>query len=158
MSIIDKLKADYFTLDLLKTVNPGLKMEFGIVLLYYALLLSQIFLIFMFGACLCGFFQCMIYRIEKKINLLIPRSFCEFCGETIKFIDAVPFLNYLLLKGKSRCCKKKLPGKYFLSEILSGVAMLILFLSPGSLFITIPFAIIIIFIMAYIFYPSIKLN
>jgi hypothetical protein len=153
MSIIDNFKTEYFSMELLRIVKPGLNIETGLVLLYYMLMIFQIFIIFMLGACLCGFFQCLIYRIDKKINLFIPRSFCEFCGQTIRFIDAVPFLNYLLLKGNCRCCKNKLPEKYFISETISGVVLVILFLlSPVSIFFNISIAIVFIFIIAFVFY------
>jgi prepilin signal peptidase PulO-like enzyme (type II secretory pathway) len=158
MFAIDNLKTEIFNMDLFKTEYFGLNSGFGFMLLYYAVLLSQIFMIFMLGACLCGLFQCLIYRIDKKINPFIPRSFCEFCGETLKFIDAVPFLNYLVLRGKSRCCKKRLPEKYFISEIISGIIMLFLVLSPAAILVAIPSAIIIIYIIAYFFYTSIKRN
>jgi leader peptidase (prepilin peptidase) / N-methyltransferase len=94
----------------------------------------------------------MIYRIDKKINLLIPRSFCEFCGKTLNPVDAVPFLNFIILKGKSRCCKFKLPGKYFISETISGIVFVILFLSPMPGLFSIPVSAIIILMLAYFFY------
>ncbi|MCL6589908.1 MAG: prepilin peptidase [Firmicutes bacterium] len=91
----------------------------------------------------------MIYRHDKKMNLWITRSFCDYCGKTLKWIDPVPFINYLILKGKCRYCHTKLPVKYFLSEGLSGAIMLILIMAPFSVLFTLPFAIFMIFVTAY---------
>jgi prepilin signal peptidase PulO-like enzyme (type II secretory pathway) len=156
MPITDKIKTDYFSLDLLNHISPGFNAGFELMLIYYLLVIFQFFMIFMLGACLCGFFQCMIYRIHKKINPMIPRSFCEFCGTTLRFIDAIPFLNYIILKGRSRCCNTRLPKKYFVSETISGLILLILLMLPMPLIIIIPIVIIVVLLIAYVFYYSIK--
>lgn len=146
---INNFKDNFFTLKFFEYYQIGFDPESALFLLNWLILL---FLIFMIGASFCGFFQCMIYRKDQKINLLIARSFCDVCGKTLEWIDPVPFINYLVLGGKCRYCKTQLPLKYFLSETLSGIIMLVLMFSPLHILFILPFAIFMIFVTAYVFY------
>ncbi|HEX3048779.1 MAG TPA: prepilin peptidase [Bacillota bacterium] len=146
---INDFKRNVLTLNFFEYYHLGFDFDSVIFLLDWLILL---FMIFMIGASFCGFFQCMIYRKSRGINLFITRSFCDVCGKTLQWIDPVPFINYLVLKGKCRYCHTKLPVKYFLSEVLSGVVMLILMFSPLHILFTIPFALFMIFVTAYVIY------
>lgn len=107
-------------------------------------LLIIYFLVFMIGASWCGFFQCMLYRLSHKINLFQRRSFCDFCGVQLGLIDPVPVINYLVLRGQCRFCKTKLPRKYFLTELISGIIFLMLMFLPFNLLIILPLALVLI--------------
>lgn len=146
---INDFKCNIFTLKFFEYYHLGFDFDSVIFWLDWLILL---FMIFMIGASFCGFFQCMIYRKCRGINLFITRSFCDVCGKTLRWIDPVPFINYLVLKGKCRYCNTKLPAKYFLSETLSGFIMLILMFSPLHILFTIPFALFMIFVTAYVIY------
>lgn len=67
----------------------------------------------------------LIYRIPRGISIVFPSSFCPNCKSKIKFYDNIPIISYIILKGKCRCCKNKIPLRYFIVEIL--MAFLFLF-------------------------------
>ncbi len=60
----------------------------------------------------------LIYRIPRGISIVFPSSFCPNCKSKIKFYDNIPIISYILLKGKCRICKIKIPLRYFIVEIL----------------------------------------
>jgi len=68
----------------------------------------------------------MDYDLIKK-NKLGQRSVCDFCGKQLRWFDNIPVLSWVLLKGKSNCCAKKLPISYPLVELLMGILFLINF-------------------------------
>jgi prepilin signal peptidase PulO-like enzyme (type II secretory pathway) len=73
----------------------------------------------------------VVWRYVNRVSILKKqRSFCDFCQKKLKWYDNIPIVSYILLKGKSRCCGKKLPLIYPLTELTMGL----LFLSQFSLF------------------------
>ena len=70
-----------------------------------------------FGAILGSFLLHEYDNYGKTNNRLKLRSRCDHCGEQLKFKNLVPILSFLIQKGKSTCCNKKLSYKYLISEI-----------------------------------------
>jgi len=54
-------------------------------------------------------------------NLVVPRSRCPQCGHTITALENVPLLSYLFLQGKCSACGARIPLRYPLIELLTGV-------------------------------------
>lgn len=79
-----------------------------------------------------------IKKNDKKINLCFPRSFCPGCNQTIPAWHNIPILSFMILKGRSACCKKAISWQYPLVEIiclvLSVFAALHFGFSPTLLF------------------------
>src|SRR6201999_1355106 len=50
-----------------------------------------------------------------------PGSHCPHCGAPIKPRDNVPVLSYLVLAGRSRCCKTPISPRYPLVELIGGL-------------------------------------
>ena len=146
---INTTKSIFFSRNFIATSISGINLDSCMFLCSYAIML---FLIFMVGAYFCGFFQCMIYRYDKNLDLWITRSFCDTCGKTLKWIDPVPFINYLVLHGKCRYCKTTIPTIYFLSEMVSGCIMLALAASPLHIVLAVPCALISIYALSYTLY------
>lgn len=48
----------------------------------------------------------------RKVNLFFPRSFCPNCKKMIPFWFNIPLLSYIILKGRSHCCKTKISFQY----------------------------------------------
>ncbi|PIZ66661.1 prepilin peptidase, partial [Candidatus Roizmanbacteria bacterium CG_4_10_14_0_2_um_filter_39_12] len=63
--------------------------------------------IFIFGASIGSFLNVLIDRLpnDESIN---GRSHCDFCGKKIAWHDMFPVISFFVLKGKTRCCGKKL--------------------------------------------------
>jgi leader peptidase (prepilin peptidase) / N-methyltransferase len=83
------------------------------------LILTLLFL-FVLGAAVGSFLNVLIYRTIRGESWLVGRSQCDHCKKKISWYDNIPVLSFLLLGGKSRCCKKQIPASYPFVEIITG--------------------------------------
>lgn len=86
----------------------------------------MIFLFFILGASIGSFLNVLIDRLPKNQSIL-GRSRCDFCKKKIVWYDLIPVLSYFILKGRSRCCHKKLSFQYPLVETITGLMFVFLF-------------------------------
>ncbi|MDD5045024.1 MAG: prepilin peptidase [Candidatus Omnitrophica bacterium] len=84
-------------------------------------------LVFIFGAVIGSFLNVCIYRLPKEESVVSPRSYCPQCKKPIAGFDNIPLLSYILLLGKCRSCKAKIPFRYFLVELFTALLFLALF-------------------------------
>jgi leader peptidase (prepilin peptidase)/N-methyltransferase len=75
---------------------------------------------FIFGMIVGSFLNVCIYRLPVSQSIVRPRSRCPQCGHSIRSVDNIPVVSYLLLKGRCRDCGARIPLRYPLVEILSG--------------------------------------
>jgi leader peptidase (prepilin peptidase)/N-methyltransferase len=68
-----------------------------------------------------SFLNVVIYRLPRGENLAFPASHCTSCGKPIRAFDNLPLLGWLLLRGRARCCKAPISGRYPLVELLGGL-------------------------------------
>jgi leader peptidase (prepilin peptidase) / N-methyltransferase len=74
-----------------------------------------------FGLCWGSFLNVVIYRLPRGLSLSRPGSRCPSCETPIAPYDNVPVLGWLLLRGRSRCCKTKISIRYPAVELLGGL-------------------------------------
>jgi len=91
----------------------------------------EIILIFVLGLIVGSFSNVCIYRIPRNESIIYPGSHCPKCRKTIKPIDNIPLLSFILLKGRCRNCKSKISIQYPLVEFLTGLIYLIIYLIYG---------------------------
>ncbi len=85
-------------------------------------------LIFFVGASFASFFDVISFRDLKKIHFFkYKNSVCDFCKKPINWYDNIPVISFLILKGKSRCCRQPIDKRYFYSEFVGGLFMLFWF-------------------------------
>jgi leader peptidase (prepilin peptidase) / N-methyltransferase len=82
---------------------------------------------FIFGLLWGSFLNVVIYRIPRDMGLSFPASHCPQCSAPVKPYDNIPVLSYLILRGRTRCCKKPLKARYPTVEVLGGVISLMCF-------------------------------
>jgi leader peptidase (prepilin peptidase)/N-methyltransferase len=111
--------------------------------------LSNIF-VFIFGAVIGSFLNVVIYRVPKGESIIMPRSHCTKCNETISWQYNIPIFSYILLNGKCKYCGEVFSSKYFFVEIISAIITLTLFIKLG---LSVDF-----FIMLALFYSLIVLS
>lgn len=56
------------------------------------------------------------FKVKSK-----ARSFCDYCGKQLRWYENVPVISWLVQKGKTRCCDKKLPVLYPIVELGVGI-------------------------------------
>lgn len=72
-----------------------------------------------------SFLEVVAYRVPRSISILSPRSYCPQCKNNIAFYDNIPLLSFLILKGRCRSCKAKIPFTSFFIELLTGLLFLL---------------------------------
>ena len=88
-------------------------------------------LFFFLGAVFGSFANVLIYRMPKKIPFAKERSACTSCGHTLGFVDLVPILSYVILRGKCRHCGAGFSAMYPLVEALVALLFLSVYLRFG---------------------------
>jgi len=77
---------------------------------------------FIFGAIVGSFLNVCIVRLPNEKSIVTPRSHCVHCKKTIPWYDNIPFVSFLLLKGKCRFCGQKISPRYLFVELISAGA------------------------------------
>jgi leader peptidase (prepilin peptidase)/N-methyltransferase len=78
-----------------------------------------------------SFFNVVIYRLPRGLNLSRPPSTCPGCGARIKPYDNIPLLSYLILRGKCRKCGKRISPIYPAVEALTAVGFVLVYYNAG---------------------------
>ena len=87
----------------------------------YNIMVSFLFLIFIFGLLFGSFLNSLIYRLEEGLPFPWWRSFCPKCRHTLNWLDLIPIFSFLFLKGRCRYCEQKISWQYPLVELATGV-------------------------------------
>ncbi len=78
-------------------------------------------LIFIIGTLFGSFYTLAVYRIPKRQDIVHTHSYCPNCNHKLGFLDLIPIISYVFLKGKCRYCKDKIRPRYLILEMLSGI-------------------------------------
>jgi len=82
---------------------------------------------FLLGTCIGSYLNVVIYRVPAEMSLVSPGSHCPKCKKEILWYQNIPLLSWLVLRGKCANCGCKIPIRYFLIELLTGILFLLLF-------------------------------
>lgn len=63
----------------------------------------------------------MLMHPTPTFNLMIPRSHCPNCAYIIGFLENIPIVSYLFLKGRCKQCALPIPIRYPLIELLTAL-------------------------------------
>ena len=80
---------------------------------------------FVIGTLFGSFFTLATYRIPRKQDIMVKRSYCTSCKHNLGFFDLIPVLSYVFLGGKCRYCKEKISIRYPLFEVANGLFFLL---------------------------------
>ena len=83
-------------------------------------------IIFVMGSVFGSFLTLATYRIPLDQDITHKHSYCPKCNHKLNFLDMIPILSYVFLKGKCRYCKAKIGPRYFIIEILCGISFILL--------------------------------
>jgi leader peptidase (prepilin peptidase)/N-methyltransferase len=85
-----------------------------------ALLALEASLALLFGLTIGSFLNVCVYRWPRDLSVVRPRSHCTSCDKMIAGYDNVPVFSFLLLRGRCRHCKARIPVRYPIVELLTG--------------------------------------
>ncbi len=74
------------------------------------------------GLIIGSFLNVCIHRIPLEKSIVSPGSSCPHCGISIGFLDNIPILSFLLLRGKCRACGQRISIQYPIVELFSALA------------------------------------
>ena len=78
-------------------------------------------LLFLSGLCVGSFLNVVIDRLPRGEDVIRGRSYCPQCGHTLRWCDLIPFLSFVLLRGRCRYCGQKISWQYPLVELTTGI-------------------------------------
>lgn len=104
-------------------------------------------LVFIFGSVVGSFLNVCIHRMPQGESVVWPHSHCPSCKKKIPGYDNIPFLSYMILRGRCRFCKGKISLRYPLVELLTALLFVALFNRYG---LTYDFFILCVFISGLI--------
>ncbi len=79
---------------------------------------------FVFGSMVGSFLNVVIHRLPLDQSVISPPSHCPHCKYSIPWYLNIPLLTWLLLQGKCKNCEAPISPRYFLVELLTGIAFL----------------------------------
>lgn len=86
-------------------------------------------IIMLFGFAVGSFLSLVVDRLDSDESLWVGRSHCNHCKKKLAWWELIPVLGYLFLRGKCVTCKKGIPYRYPLFEIITGLTFGVLFLA-----------------------------
>jgi leader peptidase (prepilin peptidase)/N-methyltransferase len=103
--------------------------------------LLEIALAFLAGLLIGSFLNVCIFRLPRDLSVVRPRSFCPGCvgaaeergvpyeeaavAGALRVHDLMPVVSYVLLGGRCRRCRQRIPLRYPLVELAAGAAFAI---------------------------------
>ena len=88
-------------------------------------------MIFILGCAIGSFLNVCIYRMPIDLSIVSPPSHCPNCKHSIPWYLNVPLVTWLMLRGKCANCKTPISPRYFVVELLTGLAFLGSWLAVG---------------------------
>ena len=84
-------------------------------------------IVFIFGSIVGSFLNVCIHSMPQGESVVWPRSHCPKCKKRIPGYDNIPFLSFILLKGRCRFCKEKISLRYPLVELITAILLVLLY-------------------------------
>ncbi len=85
-------------------------------------------LIFGCGIFIGSFVSCISQRILLNEDWIFSRSRCDFCKHQLDLSDLIPILSFVWNRGRCRYCHHKISIRYPLTELLTGILFIIVYL------------------------------
>jgi len=87
---------------------------------------------FVLGCMTGSFLNVCIHRMPLDMSIITPRSHCPYCKYSIPWYLNLPLVTWLALRGRCKNCGAPISPRYFIVELLTGVAFLGCWLTFGK--------------------------
>lgn len=87
---------------------------------------------FVLGCIVGSFLNVCIHRMPLGMSIVSPPSHCPHCKYSIPWYLNVPLLTWLVLRGRCKNCGAPISPRYFIVELLTGLAFLGCWLQFGE--------------------------
>lgn len=86
---------------------------------------------FVLGTMVGSFANVCIHRMPRDESIVSPPSHCPHCNYSIPWYLNMPLVTWLVLRGKCKNCGAPIAVRYFLVELITGIAFLACWLHFG---------------------------
>lgn len=107
--------------------------------------------VFALGCAVGSFLNVCIYRMPRDRSVVSPPSHCPQCGARLGTVDLVPLLSFLALGRKCRHCGGAISWRYFVVELMTGLAFVVVWETGGFGLQQLPYLIFAAVVIAVIF-------
>ena len=76
---------------------------------------------FVFGLFFGSFFTVVGLRLPLKKKIVNDRSHCDACNHELSFLDMIPIVSFICLKGRCRYCREKIDPLSTWMELFTGI-------------------------------------
>src|SRR5580692_6079780 len=87
---------------------------------------------FVLGCIVGSFLNVCIHRMPLGMSIVSPPSHCPYCKYAIPWYLNIPLLTWLALRGRCKNCRAPISVRYFIVELLTGIAFLGCWLKFGD--------------------------
>ncbi len=87
---------------------------------------------FVLGCIVGSFLNVCIHRMPLGLSIISPPSHCPHCKYSIPWYLNVPLVTWLVLRGRCKNCGAPISPRYFIVELLTGIAFLGSWLKFGN--------------------------
>jgi leader peptidase (prepilin peptidase)/N-methyltransferase len=90
------------------------------------------------GLCIGSFLNVCIYRMPRGQSLVRPASRCPACGRPLRWIDNIPVISWLVLRGRCGQCGEAISMRYPIVELLTAAlaVAVVAITPPGPLLVS----------------------
>jgi leader peptidase (prepilin peptidase)/N-methyltransferase len=74
------------------------------------------------GLVIGSFLNVVIERLPRGESVVGGRSRCPRCRHNLRWLDLIPLLSFVVLRGRCRYCGARISWRYPLVEVLTGVS------------------------------------
>jgi len=87
---------------------------------------------FVVGCVTGSFLNVCIHRLPRGESIVSPPSHCPHCGRRIPWHLNLPLISWLALRGRCAWCRAPISPRYFVVELITGLAFLGVWLRFGA--------------------------
>ena len=95
------------------------------------MLILYLIIFFILGTIFGSFFTVVGLRLPKKESFISNRSYCDKCHHELSFMDMIPIISFLSLKGRCRYCHSKISDLSTYMEFFTGVLFALSYFAFG---------------------------
>jgi leader peptidase (prepilin peptidase) / N-methyltransferase len=86
---------------------------------------------FIIGMVLASFGGVVGYRLPKGKKISLERSECDHCSRKLNWLELIPVISFVAVRGKCRTCKGRILFIYSAAEMITGFLFAFSFLQYG---------------------------
>ncbi|MDX2044582.1 MAG: prepilin peptidase [Acidobacteriota bacterium] len=83
------------------------------------------------GLLIGSFLNVVIHRVPLGESVIFPGSHCTNCSTSIRPMDNIPVVSFLLLRGRCRNCGASISWRYPAVELLTAIVFIVIVLKDG---------------------------